>query len=255
MSAYLKRLQIEEVEEPSEHPSAYMKIVNIVEVVDSDGNPWEPVPPVDPLEVADGQGANWVNTNVYKVGQTVEGKTAAFTGGVGPVTYRYRFQFKATGSDTWVNESWTTTTNAKNSVTYTLTETGQIKLQSQASDSSDPVVQLNSVTGVKTVVAPTIGTVTATYDGGTNYDYDVGTPISTVSGATHTFGVGISGDANPSYTWSVKQGDATLTPNDSACTAVVNNPTGGSLLQIQVDIIDDNASDSPFSFRYVFAVN
>ena len=106
----------------------------------------------DPIEVADGQGANWVGTNVYEVGQTVEAKTAAFTGGLEPVTYRYRFQFKPTGAADWVDGSWTTTTNAKNSVTYTLTETGQLKLTSQARDSSDPVVQLNSMTGIKTVV-------------------------------------------------------------------------------------------------------
>ena len=104
-----------------------------------------------PIVVADGQGANWVGTNVYEVGQTIEGKTAAFTGGKDPVTYRYRFQTKAEGSDTWVNLSWKNTTNAKNSVTHTLTETGQIKLQSQAKDSEG---QLNSITGIKTVVAP-----------------------------------------------------------------------------------------------------
>ena len=106
----------------------------------------------DPIAVADGQGANWLGTNVYEVGQTVEGKTAAFTGGLEPVTYRYRFQFKATGATDWVNGPWTTTTNAKNSVTYTLTETGQLKLTSQARDSSDPVALLNSMTGIKTVV-------------------------------------------------------------------------------------------------------
>ena len=103
----------------------------------------------DPIAVADGQGANWVGTNVYEVGQTVEGKTAAFTGGKDPVTYRYRFQFKATGSSSWVNGPWVATTNAKNSATYTLTETGQLKLQSQAKDSEG---QLNSTTGIKTVV-------------------------------------------------------------------------------------------------------
>ena len=110
-------------------------------------------PAADPILVADGQGANWVGTNVYEVGQTVEGKTAKYVGGVEPVTYRYRFQFKATDSDSWVNGSWVNTTNAKNPVTYVLTETGQVKFQSQARDGSDPVVQLNSVTGIKTVVA------------------------------------------------------------------------------------------------------
>ena len=48
MSAYLKRLQIDSVEESVEHPSAYLKRVEIVEVVDQDGNPWEPVPGPDP---------------------------------------------------------------------------------------------------------------------------------------------------------------------------------------------------------------
>ena len=107
----------------------------------------------DPLAVAAGQGANWIGSNVYEVGQTVEGKTAEYVGGVEPITYRYRFQTKATGSSTWVNGSWINTTNAKNTVTYVLTETGQIKFQSQARDGSDPVVQLNSVTGIKTVTA------------------------------------------------------------------------------------------------------
>ena len=147
---YIKYLEIADVESDEEVVSRYLKHEQIVEVLDSAGNPWEPT---DPLAVADGQGANWVNTNVYEVGQTVEGKTAAYTGGLEPVTYRYRFQFKATGATDWVNGSWTTTTNAKNSVTYTLTETGQVKLKSQARNSSDPVEQLNIMTVVKTVTA------------------------------------------------------------------------------------------------------
>ena len=47
MSAYLKRLQIDSVEEvgvDTKCATAYLKRVEIVEVVDSDGNPWEPVP-------------------------------------------------------------------------------------------------------------------------------------------------------------------------------------------------------------------
>ena len=106
----------------------------------------------DPIAIADGMGANWVGTNVYEVGQTVTGKTAAFTGGVEPVTYRYRFQFKPTGAADFVAEPWITTTNSKNDATYTLTEPGEIKFQSQARDGSDPVVVMNSSSGIKTVV-------------------------------------------------------------------------------------------------------
>ena len=105
-----------------------------------------------PLAVADGQGANWLSTNVYEVGQTVEGKTAAFTGGTTPVDYRYRFQFKPTGAPDWVIPGWTHTPNAKNSGTYAITEGGQIKLQSQARGADGN--QLNSTTGVKTIIPP-----------------------------------------------------------------------------------------------------
>ena len=207
----------------------------------------------DPLAVADGQGANWLGSNVYQVGQTIEGRTAAFVGGVEPVIYRYRFQFKPTGSDAFVNGSWINTTNAKNPVTYTLTETGQVKLQSQARDGSDPTVQLNSVTGVKTVVpAPTIGTVSATVDG-TNYPMDGTSPVQTLNGTTLALATAITGDASPSYTWSVKQGSANLVGNGSSISATINSAAPASV-QIQCDIIDANASDNPFSFRFFFVV-
>ena len=48
MSAYLKRLQLDSVEESTENPSAYLKRVEIVEVEDQDGNPWVPIPGPDP---------------------------------------------------------------------------------------------------------------------------------------------------------------------------------------------------------------
>ena len=42
-----------------------------------------------PLEIGLNQGANWIGSNVYEVGQVVIAKTAAYTGGVDPVTYRW----------------------------------------------------------------------------------------------------------------------------------------------------------------------
>ena len=45
MSAYLKRLDIAELDESSAQLGAYIKRVHLVEVVDQYGNPWEPVPP------------------------------------------------------------------------------------------------------------------------------------------------------------------------------------------------------------------
>lgn len=215
--------------------------------------PVPPDPPIEPLAVADGLGANWLGSNVYEVGQTVEGKTAAFTGGLEPVTYRYRFQFKATGSDSWVNGSWTNTTNAKNSVTYTLTETGQVKLQSQARDSQDPIVQLNSTTGTKTVTeAPTteIGNLTRFIDGNEYNDE----PIETFNNTTHTLAVEYDGDASPIFNWSVARGSASLSPfGNGSCTALIDTVAPGSC-QIQCDIIDLTATDNPKSFRYLFVI-
>ena len=49
MSAYLKRLHLDSVEESAEETSAYLKRVEIVEVVDQNNNPWEPGPP--PTEI------------------------------------------------------------------------------------------------------------------------------------------------------------------------------------------------------------
>ena len=255
MSAYLKRLQLDSVEESTENPSAYLKRVEIVEVEDNDGNPWEPVPGPDPwdeLAIADGQGANWVGSNVYEIGQTIEAKTAAFIGGVEPVTYRCRFITKAVGSDTWVNGDWTNTTNAKNPIFYNITAPGQIKFQSQARDSSDPVVQVSSVAGIKTVAQTTIGTVTATIDGAA-YDFVVGAPVTILSGDSVTLATSISGDASPSYTWAVKSGSASITGTGSTVTALIDTVAPGSV-QIQCDIVDTNASDNPFSFRYVFLI-
>lgn len=106
-----------------------------------------------PLAFATGQGSTWVNTNVYEVGQTIQGKTTKYTGGVQPVTYRYRFQFRATGSNSWVSDPWTTTTNAANLITYTLTEPGRVRIQSQAIDADG--IQIRRVNLFKTVINPT----------------------------------------------------------------------------------------------------
>ena len=110
--------------------------------------PIEEVAVTPPLEIGLNQGANWVGSNVYEVGQVVIAKTAAYTGGVDPVTYRWRIQTRASSGDSWVQGSWTNTTNAKNDVPITLASTGEIKFQSQAKDVNGAV---NSITGIKTV--------------------------------------------------------------------------------------------------------
>ena len=206
-----------------------------------------PAPPFKPLAVADGQGANWVGTNVYEVGQTVEGKTAAFTGGLEPVNYRYRFQFKAAGSDTWVNSPYTTTTNAKNSVTYELTEAGQVKLQSQARDSQDPVDQLNSVTGIKTVVEPTppstIGALSLTID---DVAHTYGEVIYCVVNQSLSFHMSHTGDATPSFKWEARS-NYPVSISEQAASTILTFPTPSNVT-LTCTVSDSNATDSPLTY-------
>ena len=211
-----------------------------------------PAPPFDPLAIAEGQGSNWLNTNIYEVGQTVSGKTAAFTGGLEPVTYRYRFQFKATESDSWVNGKWTTTTNAKNDVSCELTETGQVKLQSQARDSQDPIVQLNSTTGTKTVVNPipptTIGVLTIA-------------PPNTSAEPTGvvTCDAIISGDAEDTmFVWNIRSGPGTIVSTfnfgNQIQVQVNADAAHGESIQVQCDASNSTSTDSPQSTVAVIVV-
>jgi len=210
-------------------------------VFGASGSPTPPTP--DPLAIAGGQGANWVGSNVYEVGQTVEAKTAAYAGGVEPVTYRYRFQFKPTGESSFVNGPWTNTTNAKNSATYLLTETGEVKFQSQASDSSDPVDIVSSSTGVMTVVAApvdtTIGNLLFSLNGvgiNPNDVQDVETNKSS------TISVLITGNAAASYSWSVKTGQGTITGTGAS---IDFTGTANGTCRISVLVTAPNATDSP----------
>ena len=159
-----------------------------------------PGPDFEPLEIAPNQGSNWVGSNVYEVGKTVEAKTAAYTGGVEPVTYRCRFQFKPIGAD-WVNGPWQDTANAKTSFFFTIVEEGQIKFQTQARDSADPVVQLNSTAGTKTCKG--IGDITATVFGNP-YDLVAAPALTVLTMDPIPVAVQMSGIARVTYNWSVR---------------------------------------------------
>ena len=104
-----------------------------------------------PLEIAPNGGANWLGGNVYEVGQTVYGKTAAFTGGIEPITYRWRVQTRATPQDSWNNATWTNVTNGKIDVVYVIQDVGQLRIQSQAKENNPPNSVTDSFTGAQTV--------------------------------------------------------------------------------------------------------
>ena len=195
--------------QPTEFVSRYTKTV-------SPPASWvPPAPPFEPLAVADGQGANWVGSNVYEVGKVVEARTAAYTGGKEPVTYRCRFQFRPAGQTEWQNGSWVATVNDKKPFLFAIEQEGDLKFQSQARDAQDPVVQLNSVTGTKTCKG--IGDITATVNGST-YDFVAAPTITVESQSVNALTIQKSGDATVTYNWSVRGTTA----------AEFSNPTGAS---------------------------
>jgi hypothetical protein len=109
--------------------------------------------PTEPLEIAPNGGANWVGGNTYEVGETVYGKTALFTGGIEPITYRWRIQTRASSADGWQdgNGPWTNVTNNKVDISHVLTEVGQVRIHSQARENNAPNALINSFTGAQNV--------------------------------------------------------------------------------------------------------
>ena len=257
MSQYLQRLNIASVEEVGVDTTMphYTQHVNVVEVVDSDGNPWEPVPGPDPWdELVVAEKALLHESNIYAIGETVFATTATYTGGdPDQTTYRWRWQWRQASDGSWANAPWSSYNNTLEQVSYTIPNHGQIRFQCQGSDASqDPVVRVSDFTSVKDVPQSNIGTVSATVNG-TNYPLDGTSPVETLNGNTLTLATAITGDASPSYTWSVKQGSATLVGNGSSISATIDSAAPASV-QNQCDIVDVNASDNPFSFRFFIVV-
>lgn len=200
--------------------------------------PAPPEPEIEELAVAPNGGANLVAENVYEIGQAVTGKTAIFTGGNPETTiYRSRWQTRRTSSDDWVFSNWMNTTNDKNSHVYPILAPGELKFQSQARDTStDPITQVNSLTGVKNVPFTEIGTVTIS-------------PISSAVSVmgNQTFTVVTGGDATDlRYKWTVRSGNAQLDTPDNQASVTYTFIRDGSTV-IQCTVSSANSSNSPLS--------
>lgn len=144
---------------PVRNPSRAVQVVLMQEGPGYVPGP-SPGPIGEPLVVADGMGSNWLGTNVFEVGQTVEARSAEYSGGVQPVDYQCRFQTRATDGDYWTNTPWITVPNQKTAAFFELTEVGQVRFQTQAKDAAATPVTVSSVTGIRTT-APAPGPLTA----------------------------------------------------------------------------------------------
>jgi len=139
MSAYLKRLDIGNVGNVAEEePTAYLKRVHIVEVVDENGNPWDPAPGPDPWDrVTVERAPLWDNGNVYDPEREIACQTAVFTGGIGEISYRFRWQYKAFASNQWVSTAWSGYLNTPEGDIYTIpkeAQNGVVRMDCEAID-------------------------------------------------------------------------------------------------------------------------
>jgi len=176
--------------------------------------------PTEPLEIAPNGGANWVGGNKYEVGETVYGKTATFTGGIEPITYRWRIQTRASSSDSWGagNGPWTNVTNNKVDISHALTEVGQVRIHSQARENNAPNALINSFTGGQNVTEPPIiGDITATVFGNP-YDLAAAPALTVLTQDPIPVAVQKSGTAPTTYNWTVR----------GSATAIFDNPISAS---------------------------
>ena len=253
MSAYLKYLQIEEVEETAEHPSAYLKIVNIVEVVDQDGNPWEPAPGPDPWDdLVVNQKALLHESNIYEIGETISATTATFTGGSDNVTYRWRWQWRQDPDGAWANTQWNTYDNELTQASYTIGNAGQVRFQCQAKD-NDPEhnQQVNDFTSVKSVPYKEFGDVTATVNG-IEYDLSGAPGLTVLLNDPIPVVVSITGNASPTYTWDARN-DYPLTVSDQAASTTLTLAQEG-MASVTCVLTDPNTEEGTHSIIINFFV-
>ena len=253
MSAYLKRLDITNIEEGTSS-GMYVKYVDIVEVVDQDGNPWEPVPGPDPWdELVVSVASKYSNLNDYSPGVEVFGHPAGYTGGSDQTIYQYRWQYQTEiNPGSWVSGGgWTAyDNNPAMEVSYTIpveATGGKIRLQSRARDENDdPVTQVMSNAPAKDVQGTLVMTPLVQK---LNGDVVQSNEALEVPAGTHNLEV-IASVIPPDidYQWSLRSGTGTLTvdPNDpSKATYTIGNGDVAPLIATTLDSdLSTNASVS-----------
>jgi len=232
MSAYLKRLDIADVDDSGEIVGAYIKKVHIVEVVDSDGQPWEPVPGPDPFdELVVAQKATWSDSNVYAVGEDIAGTSATYVGGTGNELYRSRVQHKSATDTEWNNSPWTEHLNVPSIIHFVIPageENGSVRFQTQARDASvDPVVQVNSFASVRGIAPLEWGAISQTVEGNT-YDPNTDGAVPVAANSPIICSVSVANaPSDLTYEWSKRGTDTVLIGTPTAAQTAITFPEQG----------------------------
>jgi len=183
--------------------------------------------------------------NVYAF-ETISMHGAVFAGGYGTISEKYRLQEQPGGVGDWVNlTEWQLVIP-----TYDVSQSipgDKLRFQTQGKDSLG--TQKTSNSSAATVdVATEIGTVTI------EPPSTAGSPEDII-----TYDVSISGDANPMYIWSIRNGPgAIISPSNIGQEIEVRvnaDATPGDSIQVQVTCTDPSASDNGVGSIATIVVN
>ena len=172
---------------------------------------------------------------------------ATMIGGFGTITYKYRLQSMDAGTDSWTNLTGWTTTIPSHEVDQS-DEGDKLRFQTQGTDETGQTKTSNS--GVTTVAVSTeIGTVSIGPEDALTAD-----PAEMVG-----FTASNTGDADPMFIWSIRNGPAQITSTynfgPSVEVTVNANAQSGETVQVQVTADDPSATDTPQGTIATIVVN
>jgi len=188
-----------------------------------------------------------LNTGEMTTAQTAVMISGSFTGGFGTLTNEYRWRYKVGGAGSWINRPWQSSVPSVVGTDPLLTVGDTFQFQQRATDELGNSKTSTATPLINLLAATTIGTIS------------LAPPATTANaGDTVTFDVIISGDASPTYTWSIRSGPASFVGGTTGTQVQVQVDAGassGASIQVQVDAVDNAASDSPKGTLATIIVN
>ena len=187
-------------------------------------------PTYDPLVVVNG--AEWKDDNIYEIGQTIQGRTAVYSGGSENTVYRSRIQTRNTPQDSWENGNWTIHDNSFQFIDRSLATYGQCRFQTQARDDSGvwrAVDQVNSFASIKTIPAHEFGTLAVTVND-ISYDHATAPALTILMNDPIPVVVSSTGmTASPTYSWSARNDYPLMIGTPNSASTMLTFPSAGSV--------------------------
>ena len=189
------------------------------------------------------------------VGRDLTGTKAVYSGGIPPVTVESQIQRSDNGTSGWSGvDAW----GSDNAGTHHIgpDEEGKyFRVAGRGIDQSENAVsQAETLMSFSEVVGPAVTPSMGQprpYVDDEIYDPNSSDPIHLKEEQTIELRIELPNNdgGQPDWRWDVRSGSARLSPNGPYC-AVFNQTAMGNPVAVQVDMMDNDCSDSPHSIRY-----